>query len=611
MSQNYPNHTSRSVDDHDLPILPPSSVHVDSHPSSMAADNSTAHPIIINTGDKVVDISQFQISTSSPIIGVRSGNEKDGMAAAYDDDDDDEELRLQEAKLNEDLDGKILKHSSRMPWSIYFIVPNEFSERFCFYGIMPLLNTFFKRYLSQGSEKAIMIVSLFKALAYITPLFGSAISDSYLAKYTTIVTLSCVYALGTVLLSIFSTPSIMGYPLQSWPVVLALVLIACGTGGIKPCVCSHGGDQFPASMPHMLNRFYNIFYMSINAGALIAGYVTPTIAERSCYGSENCYTWAFGLCAIVMIFAVVLFAVGHPWYRIVPPFRKFIPFEMMKMVIKAAYRNFKTGRLRAHGTSFFDSVSGAYPTWFIRESKDLMIVFGLITPTLLFWTGFDQKDSTWQNTYEQMNPNWGGIHIDAAMNGNLNPIFIVLLTPVFSYVVYPWIEKKRGGNFKLLDRMIYGMLLAAIAFIIVALIQLGIDSNPDALIYDAKAGQYICNPANYGACLHGAWLVIPFFIITCAELMFAISGLNLVYEEVGKRMTSLGAALWLLMSALGNLIAAALAPAYVMMGAAKFYFLTAGIIIGALVFYSALSTRYIYRKDRKHHPKNAVTSMIS
>ncbi|TPX47232.1 hypothetical protein SeMB42_g03406 [Synchytrium endobioticum] len=159
--------------------------------------------------------------------------------------------------------------------------------------------------------------------------------------------------------------------------------------------------------------------------------------------------------------------------------------------------------------------------------------------------------------------------------------------------------------------MIYGMLLAAIAFIIVALIQLGIDSNLDALIYDAKAGQYICNPANYGACLHGAWLVIPFFIITCAEIMFSISGLNLVYEEVGKRMTSSAAALWLLMTALGNLIAAALAPAYTTMGAAKFYFLTAGIIVGALVFYSALSTRYIYRKDRYHHPKNAVTSMVS
>jgi dipeptide/tripeptide permease len=43
--------------------------------------------------------------------------------------------------------------------------------------------------------------------------------------------------------------------------LIGLVLVAIGTGGIKPCVSSLGGDQFTESQKESINAFYNYFYM--------------------------------------------------------------------------------------------------------------------------------------------------------------------------------------------------------------------------------------------------------------------------------------------------------------------------------------------------------------
>lgn len=57
--------------------------------------------------------------------------------------------------------------------------------------------------------------------------------------------------------------------------VIGLLLIAIGTGGIKPCVAAFGGDQFKIpEQAKMLATFFSLFYMSINAGSLISTTVT-------------------------------------------------------------------------------------------------------------------------------------------------------------------------------------------------------------------------------------------------------------------------------------------------------------------------------------------------
>lgn len=59
--------------------------------------------------------------------------------------------------------------------------------------------------------------------------------------------------------------------------VLALIIIAFGTGGIKPCVSAFGGDQFTEAKVHLLPIFFSVFYFSINAGSVLSTILTPIL----------------------------------------------------------------------------------------------------------------------------------------------------------------------------------------------------------------------------------------------------------------------------------------------------------------------------------------------
>lgn len=101
--------------------------------------------------------------------------------------------------------------------------------------------------------------------------------------------------------------------------IIGLVLIAFGTGGIKPCVSAFGGDQFEPHQVKQLQRFFSLFYLAINAGSLLSTFLTPVFREDiSCSSRGDCFPLAFGVPAALMIVSVVLFVIGKPLYKIVP-----------------------------------------------------------------------------------------------------------------------------------------------------------------------------------------------------------------------------------------------------------------------------------------------------
>ena len=60
--------------------------------------------------------------------------------------------------------------------------------------------------------------------------------------------------------------------------MLGLLLIALGTGGIKPCIQAFGGDQFKLpEQERQLQTFFLLFYFAINGGALISTVLTPVL----------------------------------------------------------------------------------------------------------------------------------------------------------------------------------------------------------------------------------------------------------------------------------------------------------------------------------------------
>lgn len=88
--------------------------------------------------------------------------------------------------------------------------------------------------------------------------------------------------------------------------ILGLLLIAIGTGGIKPCVSAFGGDQFKLpEQAKYLATFFSLFYLSINIGSLISTTLTPILREDvHCFGEESCFSLAFGVPGILMFLSI-------------------------------------------------------------------------------------------------------------------------------------------------------------------------------------------------------------------------------------------------------------------------------------------------------------------
>ena len=90
-------------------------------------------------------------------------------------------------------------------------------------------------------------------------------------------------------------------------------MVGLGTGGIKPCVATFGGDQF--KLPEQKSQselFFSIFYWAVNLGSFLSMIVTPQLRSNvSCLGEDFCYPLAFGVPAALMFVALVFFLLGR------------------------------------------------------------------------------------------------------------------------------------------------------------------------------------------------------------------------------------------------------------------------------------------------------------
>lgn len=198
------------------------------------------------------------------------------------------------------------------PKHVFLILTNEFCERFSYYGMKAILVIFMTIALGFEDDTATAIYHAFNVVCYFTPLFGAMLADGWLGKFRTILYVSMVYGLGNIVMTLSAIP--YGGDFIVWLPFIGLTLIALGTGGIKPCVSSFGGDQFNADQQRQKDSFFSLFYMSINVGSLLSTIITPIIRTQVyCFG-QSCYAMAFGIPAALMITSIFIFAIGYRWY---------------------------------------------------------------------------------------------------------------------------------------------------------------------------------------------------------------------------------------------------------------------------------------------------------
>ncbi|XP_026218174.1 solute carrier family 15 member 1-like [Anabas testudineus] len=373
------------------------------------------------------------------------------------------------------------------PISIFFIVVNEFCERFSYYGMRAVLVLYFKYFLKWDDDFATTIYHTFVALCYLTPILGAIVADSWLGKFKTIVYLSIVYALGQVVMAVSAihditdanrdgTPDNMGFHIALS--MVGLLLIALGTGGIKPCVAAFGGDQFADDQEKQRSTFFSIFYLSINAGSLLSTIITPMLRAQECgiHSQQKCYPLAFGVPAALMVVALIVFIIGSGMYNKTAP-QGNILVKVCKCIgfaIKNRYRHRSSQYpKRVH---WMDWAEEKYDKLLIAQVKMVLKVLFLYIPLPMFWALFDQQGSRWTLQATTMDGNFGALVIQPDQMQTVNPILILILVPIMDSVIYPLISKCKL-NFTPLKRMTVGMFFAALAFVAAALVQMQIDKT--------------------------------------------------------------------------------------------------------------------------------------
>ena len=162
---------------------------------------------------------------------------------------------------------------------------------------------------------------------------------------------------------------------------------------------------------------------------------------------------------------------------------------------------------------------------------------------------FDQSGSSWQELTDQMDST---NFLDSVMiNTITNPILIVIISPLFANYLYPAIDKRFPDKFGSLNRMVLGMIISGLAYIACGIIQSRVDLVcEDTTIISNGITFQVCRSKGFST----AYFLIPYVLVTIGEVLFSVSGLNFTYTEVGPRMKSSCAAIWLLTVAIGNLL---------------------------------------------------------
>ena len=468
--------------------------------------------------------------------------------------------------------------TSKLPSGIGFIIGNEAAERFSFYGMRSVLLAYMTIYLVQpNGESAIFKekeaeawVHLFVGSAYFFPLIGGILADAFWGKYRTILSLSLFYCLGHGCLAM------MGILGDTRTLLFAgLVLIAVGAGGIKPCVSAHVGDQFNIRNNHLLTPVFGWFYFSINIGAFLSGLLTPFLLEATREAGslgERIYPivepwvgeklvnepifgphYAFGLPGILMAIATFIFWLGRKQFAHIPPRGKIY---------------------------FKETFSGENLHAILR----LCSIFAFV---VIFWALFDQIGTLWQiqaRSLDRVLPDWipliGGSEMLAAQVSAIwNPLFILLLIPVFSYIIYPFFSQFLEVT--PLRKIGFGLWVMGFAFTIVALLQERIDLGESP---------------NMG------WQILACLLLTGSEVLVSITCLEFAYTQAPKEMKSFVMAIFLLTVSLGNYFTSAVKFFIInedgsskLPGSSEFWFWTVLVFIAALIFIR-VSKNYVVKE---------------
>jgi proton-dependent oligopeptide transporter, POT family len=374
----------------------------------------------------------------------------------------------------------------------------EMWERFSYYGMRAILVLYMVAPVAEGglgmvTARAATIYGLYTGSVYAMSIPGGWVADRFLGGRMAVLVGGAGIALGNGLLA-------MGSMNLFYAGLIAIVL---GTGLLKPNVSAMVGGLYREHDPRRDSGF-SIFYMGINTGAILAPLVCGYLAQR--------VSWTLGFAAacITMILGLV----------------QFVGFGKTLSHVGSKPDHSPAGRSAA-GHQPLDAEA-----WKRIGAIAVLFVFSTV-----FWMSFEQAGSSLNLFADQLTrTTLLGFDFPSSWFQSVEPIFVVLLAPVFSWLWIRMGQQQPSSPAK----FAWGLLSAAVAFAIIT----------------------------YAATLTGAgrvspmWLVLVYMFQAIGELLLSPVGLSTTTKLAPPQLVGLMMGVWFFSIAAGNYAAGAVASFY-------------------------------------------------
>lgn len=438
------------------------------------------------------------------------------------------------------------------PKGLFTLFFTEFWERFSYYGMKAILVYYMYYELSRGGlgmqeSMALAIMSIYGSLVYMSGIIGGWLADRMFGASKAVFYGGILIMLGHIALAIPGSMSLF---------FVSMVLIVLGTGLLKPNVSSMVGELY-SEHDRRRDAGFSIFYMGINLGSFLAPLIVGTV------GMDYNFHLGFGIAAVGMFLGLVIFLftknknLGLAGTYVASPlspaerkkvFRRIGVVAVLLVVIVAI--TIPLGLLTFESLIVIVGILGILiPTlYFIFmyrsprttsiERSRLIAYIPLFIAAIMFWAIQEQGSTILANYADKRTQlDFAGIHISPAWFQSLNPLFIIILAPVFAWL---WIRLgKRQPTIPM--KFAFGLLFAGLSFLVILL------------------------PAYFGgedALVNPLWLVLSYFIVVLGELCLSPVGLSATTKLAPGAFSAQTMSLWFLSSAAAQAINAQIVKFY-------------------------------------------------
>ncbi|MFD2308070.1 peptide MFS transporter [Enterococcus termitis] len=428
----------------------------------------------------------------------------------------------------------------------------EMWERFSYYGMRAILLYYIYDTVANGGlglpkETALAIMSIYGSLVFMSSIIGGWISDRVLGARKTVFFGGIFIMVGHIVLAT---------PFGVAALFLSILLIVIGTGMLKPNVSGMVGHLYSKTDTRR-DAGFSIFYMGINIGALIAPFVVGTL------GQTYNYHIGFSVAAFGMFFGLLQYhfqgkkslsgiglAPTNPMDTVER--KKFMHSLLVALGVAVILFGgaFVLGRLTIDFFINVVSIIGillpAYYFVKMMTSKDVTDeekprVLGyipLFLAGIVFWSLEEQGSSILALfANERTKSTLFGFSIAPSWFQSLNPIFVVVLTPIF-VALWTRLGKRQPST---VVKFSLGLVFAGLSFVLLML---------PGLLYGTE-GQ-----------VSPLWLFFSFFIMIVGEMCISPVGLSITTKLAPKAFESQTVAIWLLADAASQAINAQIARFY-------------------------------------------------